>query len=314
MSYSTPYALVFAAIASFGVVTLACEPSTVEFPEQQNYCRPGESCADPTSSACGNGKVDPGETCDEGASNGSTPCGCAKDCKLAAAGTACADLDLCNGAEQCDGNGACKASAPLSCDDSLPATTDFCVGPVGCGHLAFTAGTNTDLRGNAGGGTEYNDACPAGHVLVGLNAKVGGSIDQLQAICAPVLIDAAAAVTIGTPVTPLPFRGSNANADASSTCPANQLVVGFGGKAAALVDQIALRCAPVVVAPSGKTYSVTLGTIAAVTPALNPAAGGGVAFADTDCAAGSVATGAHIRAGGSVDAFGLLCGVPAVTQ
>ena len=35
-------------------------------------------------------------------------------------------------------------------------------------------------------------------------------------------------------------------------------------------------------------------------------------FADTDCPTGAIATGGNIRAGGSIDAFGLLCGTPSV--
>jgi hypothetical protein len=276
-------------------------------------CPGAPECADGDAggATCGDGKVDPGEACDDGASNGATPCGCQKTCQFASAGTACADTNLCNGAEQCDGKGACASPGPLSCDDGKAETSDFCVAAVGCGHLAFSAGTNTAVRGNELGGTEYVDACPAGKVLVGLNAKIGASFDQVQAVCAPVVIDAAAAVTFGAPETPFPFRGSNNGTDASAMCPANQMVIGFVGRAGALVDQVSLRCAPVVVNESSGAYAVKLG---AITTGMPVGGTGGVAFADTDCATGSVATGAYIRAGGSVDALGLLCGVPAVTK
>lgn len=259
---------------------------------------------------CGDGKIDTGEDCDDGPNNGASACGCTTSCHFAAQATACSDGNACNGAEVCDGKGKCAAPGPLDCDDKKADTSDFCVAAKGCGHLGFAQADPTLVRGNPVGGTEYLDACPAGRVLVGLNAEIGASFDKVQVVCGVLGVSAAPAVTIGASETPFPLRGANANTAGSTKCPPNQMVVGFAGRAGALVDQISLRCAPVTIASGdGGAYSAALGSVTAQTPLGGT---GGEAFADTDCPAGSVAIGAHIQAGGSVDGFGLLCGLPTV--
>lgn len=298
------------AVAGCVVAVSACElVSTVDRSQIEGQDPDG---GDPTTeeARCGDGRVTGSEACDDGAGNGTTPCGCSATCTYAAEGTSCGNPTSCTAAA-CDGRGACaESSAPRSCDDGQPGTTDFCVTGPGCGHLAFAAPKPTTLRGNANGGTENLDACAPGSVLVGLNAKVGDSIDQAQVVCAKVQIDTAAKVTLGAPETPHPFRGTNENGAASTICPAHHFVVGFSGRAASLVDQVALRCAPVVVDASKIPVTVTAGT---VTPSAPLGGTGGGVFEDTNCETGSVATGAVIRAGGSVDAFGLLCSAPSVT-
>lgn len=296
-----------ALVALLAIPSLACELiSSVD----RSKIEDPDGDAGGGGASCGDGKIDPGEDCDDGAKNGTTACGCAASCHFAAQGTACNDDNACNGAEVCDGKGQCAAPGPLDCDDKKSDTMDFCVAAKGCGHLSFAQTDPTPVRGNPIGGTEYLDACPPGRVLVGFNAELGASFDKIQAVCGAVGISATAAVTIGASETPFPFRGTNANTAGSSMCPPNQFVVGFVGRAGALVDQISLRCAPVTVATGdGGAYSAALGTITAQAPVGGT---GGEPFADTDCPAGSVAVGAHIQAGGSVDGFGLLCGSPTV--
>jgi hypothetical protein len=51
--------------------------------------------------------------------------------------------------------------------------------------------------------------------------------------------------------------------------------------------------------------TASIGAIAPIAAVIGTGAGG--VFADRDCASGGVATGANIRAGGSVDALGLIC-------
>jgi len=81
---------------------------------------------------CGNGIVDPGEACDDGAGNGTTACGCDLTCQFPAAGTDCSDADVCNGDETCDGAGTCQAGTPLVCDDGVSCTIDSCDPILGC--------------------------------------------------------------------------------------------------------------------------------------------------------------------------------------
>jgi len=77
------------------------------------------------SGECGDGTVDAGEECDDGAANGTTTCGCQADCNYASAGTTCADDKFCNGDETCDGAGACQAET-TECDDGVGCTYDSC--------------------------------------------------------------------------------------------------------------------------------------------------------------------------------------------
>ncbi|MCZ7687035.1 MAG: hypothetical protein M5U28_53145 [Sandaracinaceae bacterium] len=64
---------------------------------------------DPTFAVCGNGVVEPGERCDAGGANGTTPCGCQTTCMFGAADTACGGGGAgdCDAPDTCDGLGAC---------------------------------------------------------------------------------------------------------------------------------------------------------------------------------------------------------------
>ncbi len=209
---------------------------------------------------------------------------------------------------------AAAANSPLhavaACDDGNAATTESCLTASGCASLGTVAGTDTTIRGNASGGTLFVDGCPAGQVMVGIAGSVGASWDQVQVVCGAPSLSDTPAVTLAAGAT-LPLRGTNVNVAVTSMCPADQVVIGFDGRAGALMDQIALRCAPVTFAVGSSAYTVTLGTAAAVTPV---GGSGGSEFATTDCAAGELALGANIRAGGSTDGFGLICGGFAATH
>ncbi|MCC6876763.1 MAG: PKD domain-containing protein, partial [Sandaracinaceae bacterium] len=57
------------------------------------------------------------------------------------AGTSCADDDLCNGAESCDGAGACTPATPLPTDDGNACTADACDPVAGVIHVSLPEGT-----------------------------------------------------------------------------------------------------------------------------------------------------------------------------
>lgn len=260
---------------------------------------------------CGDGVVNAGEQCDDGAANSTTACGCTADCALPSSGTACADGNLCNGGETCDGAGACVAGSALVCDDSQAGTNDSCVPASGCASLGFTGTTSTTSYGNTGGGTLYADTCPAGQLMIGFQAMLGASFDQIGVVCGVPTVNAALGVDVAAGAT-LPLRGTiDIGTAASGACPANQMVVGFGGAAGGLLDNLVLRCAPITATYASNAYAVSIGTISD-----QPGVGGsgGAPFADTDCAVGEVAIGANIRAGGSVDAFGLICSAASIAQ
>jgi YD repeat-containing protein len=78
------------------------------------------------------------------------------------AGAACADADVCNGAETCSASGVCEPGAPLEVDDGNPCTTDSCDPIAGAVHTPLAAGT----------------ACPDANVCNGSEVCSGSGVCQ----------------------------------------------------------------------------------------------------------------------------------------
>lgn len=104
-----------------------------------NLCNGNESCN--AAGACTAGAapvVDDGNPC--------TADSCAPATGVAhtpiTAGTACADADLCNGNEVCNGAGSCIAGTPLNVDDGNPCTADSCDPIEGVLHNSMPVGTS----------------------------------------------------------------------------------------------------------------------------------------------------------------------------
>jgi hypothetical protein len=173
---------------------------------------------------------------------------------------------------------------------------------------------STTQAGNLTGGTAYNDACPAGQVLTGLGGSTSttttAAINRQIAGHCGVLQISGATVTIKAGAT-LPTRGAAGPAPFTRDCPANQVVVGYSGRAGLLVDQIVLTCAPL-----SSTASATTGaalSVGATTSTVSAVGGtGGTALTPVQCPTGEVATTTRLRAGDNLDAFGLACAKPTV--
>ena len=118
-----------------------------------------------------------------------------------AAGTACADLDLCNGNETCDGEGVCQNGTPPTLDDGNPCTTDACDPVAGVTHSPVPAGT----------------ACPDADVCNG--AETCNAVGECQAGTPPPLDDGNACTTdacdavAGVSHAPVPAGSACADAD-----------------------------------------------------------------------------------------------------
>lgn len=212
-------------------------------------------------------------------------------CALTVCGTACVDTktDVANCGScghACSAGAACLAG---SCGVLLPALG----GPI----------TETAALGNTAGGTSSVESCPAPQVLTGINVQTNAYLRHVQGVCSKLVLGADGTLST-TPGTTLPDHGGAISGTAGSTsCPANQVMVGFTGRSGLLVDQLALRCAPVKATGTGP-YTATFGAITTATPAGGT---GGAAGANVDCPAGQVASIVHMSNGDGVDSFRVQC-------
>ena len=145
---------------------------------------------------CGNGSVDGGEQCDQGAANGTAGSCCNTDCTFVASGTPCrASAGVCDVAESCTGSsGACptdgkEASGTACTSDGNPCTLDQCDGVNNaCQHPAGNAGAL--CRPSAGACdvaeacTGSSPACPAdGFVASGTTCRPSAGVCDLVEAC-----------------------------------------------------------------------------------------------------------------------------------
>lgn len=126
------------------------------------------------SSTCGNGTIELGEGCDEGAANGATTCGCSTSCHVAGLGTpcgmpigACAATSVCTGLGDCaptylPAGTVCRPSVGLcdfqeTCDGTSPSCPNDAVASAGtvCGP---SNGAPCDLPDRCDG---VGGVCPA---------------------------------------------------------------------------------------------------------------------------------------------------------
>jgi MYXO-CTERM domain-containing protein len=82
--------------------------------------------------------------CNDGDPCTTDSCDAATGCmsSMSAAGTSCADADLCNGDETCNAAGSCVGGTMLDCDDGNPCTGDSCDADSGCENSDLAAGTS----------------------------------------------------------------------------------------------------------------------------------------------------------------------------
>jgi cysteine-rich repeat protein len=87
-----------------------------------------------TPDPCGDFVLDPEEECDDG-NNDAGDC-CSPSCQFETTGSTCADDDVCNGGETCDGAGTCRPGTDLVCDaGTVCAMSDVCDPVEGCQFL-----------------------------------------------------------------------------------------------------------------------------------------------------------------------------------
>jgi hypothetical protein len=113
-------------------------------------------------------------------------------------------------------------------------------------------------------------------------------VTRVRAVCGVVHVShpgGVLAIDVGA-TTSLPERGTGPGASTSLRCPKDQIVVGYRGREGAFVDQLAIRCAPLLV--STTESALALGAVTERGPVGG--SGGGVHPA-TDCGPAEIAVG-----------------------
>jgi hypothetical protein len=164
-------------------------------------------------------------------------------------------------------------------------------------------------------GTAYRQSCAADEVVIGYTGTTDApdaAMNQLRtfrAVCASLSISGIDTFVVNTTSKEIlaavgTMPGANQQTE---LCPNDQAVIGFSGKSGSDIDQIVLLCAPFTIARTGSTYALSLGSETSRPPLGGP---GGSPFAAIHCPAGQIATGNEGRAAFTINAFGLLCGMP----
>lgn len=178
--------------------------------------------------------------------------------------------------------------------------------------LTFQRSLDTPQQGG-NGGTLYEDACPAGQVLIGItgaNSTAENIVGQISAHCSNITLTPAVGGSYDIEFSAgqqFPGRGNGGGTPWTRLCASGEVMVGFDGRSGSLLDRLFVRCATFTV--SGDLGSLVFST--GVPYELQfVGGGGGGTFPERDCPVGEVATVTRTRAGDLIDSFGLGCAMP----
>lgn len=207
-------------------------------------------------------------------------------------------------------------------DAALEGSVDAAVdagmdGDSGVQTVAFALAGATVSRGSTAAAVGH--PCPPGQAVTGLFAAPfagfwNGNLTALQLYCGVVTSPLGSTVVNVTAGDTLPSPTgyfTSVNTPSATTgralrCPANQVLVGFGGASGSYVSQLTLRCAPLLRAGSTLTVgAVTMGGTVGATVTVGSYQT--VAFPATDCPANQVGMGYSGATGSILDSFGLQC-------
>jgi hypothetical protein len=177
--------------------------------------------------------------------------------------------------------------------------------------------TPTKQQAPSSDGNDFIQTCAKDEVIIGLTGTVNDPtvnmnyLHTFQTICGALTITGAGTYTVRTiQAETLPQPGMAAQGTMMQTrlCAADQMVVGFSGKSGALIDQISLICAPLVIGGTSPNLTLSVGT--PTLPLLGLGGPGGGAFTAIDCPTNQVAVGNAGRVADFVSRYGLLCSTP----
>jgi cytochrome c peroxidase len=163
--------------------------------------------------------------------------------------------------------------------------------------------TNTSTMGTAQGqwaGTAFTLACNGGEVVAGLAGNAGTWLTRVSPLCVGVNGSGA---WVGNPVA-RGTAGGGAGTAFTKTCPANQAVYAYDGRAGWGVDNLQVHCKAIAAG----------GTVTGAGTALGAVGGtGGSVVSLTACPTPVPATAIRGIAGTELGQFGLSCSTPAVS-
>jgi hypothetical protein len=229
----------------------------------------------------------------------------ASDVPIQAPADAAHDLapDL-SGPPASDGPGPDAAPDAPGPDASPPDACVMC--PASSVTLVQT--TVTPVRGTEAG-AQLIASCLMNGVLIGFEGTQARNqnypwLQSAAGICgiATVTGSGGSATVSITESSKLSTLGSTNGSPWARRCPANQVLVGFEGNSAGWMGIIGFRCAPMLPGADG---SFTVGPVTTLPIVGAPS---GSPFPTTDCPAGHVAVGEHLRSSTGLDGFGLVCG------
>jgi hypothetical protein len=183
------------------------------------------------------------------------------------------------------------------------------------------ASTATALAAPSAGGGAFNQTCATNEVVIGFMGQVDPPdaatnwLRNFQAICGSLSVTGTTTFSVRTTqAETLPIPPTNTGVGSTTQtrmCPANQMVVSFNGRQGGYIDQLIFTCAPLTIGGASPNFTLSIGAPSApLTPLGGP---GGSPFANAiNCPANEVAVGDTGRAGGFIDAFGLLCSTPSL--
>lgn len=228
----------------------------------------------------------------------------------------CLDVDDCEGRSCAEGaglvcvTGSCMCTASIEfCND----TDENCDGTPddGCPTgIAMCCAASAGSFGG-GGGTVFSDPCPTGTVLMGMAGRASARLDQLQPICAALVLetdrtgrpDFTYRVRRGAAILGAQHGGTGGVAF-DDRCPGDDVVIGVRGSADDLsgVSGIGFRCGTISIARFGLSMRLT------ITPSVDlPSRGGsGATPFSSDCAGGAVSE-VDGQASTAVDRVGFTC-------
>jgi len=221
------------------------------------------------------------------------------------------------GAANCNHDAADACEANLSSIQTCGSCSKQCDLGATCGFgncQCLTQKTTTATTGDMGGNA-FPDECPAGQVMIGFETGYsqgfyGGTFAMFATQCGSLVKESTGPgtwtikVVSGARIPATGGRGPSANTAVESTsCPADQVVVGVDGEGSRPL-KMRLHCAPLTANGEGTCLQIVQGAVTNM-PYLGLSTG--TAFGPLNCPADTVASGSNMRAGEVMNMYGLFC-------